>query len=131
MIEKTDKERLVLAAATARKNAYAPYSKYKVGAAILTDKGEIFIGCNFENAAFNVGVCAERVALGNALSYGNRSFKAICVCGNDVNITPCGSCRQALIEFQCNYVICCDDNGHIKEYSISELLPHSFNSALL
>ncbi len=99
MMDNTIKERLIAIATEARKNAYAPYSNYLVGAALLADSGKIYQGSNFENAAFGAGVCAERVALGSALSYGERGFDAICVCGSDVSITPCGVCRQALAEF--------------------------------
>ena len=89
----------------------------------------MFCGCNFESASFGAGVCAERVALGAALSAGEREFKAICVCGNQDTITPCGICRQALIEFGDIDVICCDINGNSKEYKLKDLLPEAFSSS--
>ena len=79
-----------------------------------------------ENAAFGAGVCAERVALGAALSSGEREFLAICVCGQNKNITPCGICRQSLSEFNDIEVICCDEYGNTQEYSLSNILPLSF-----
>ena len=128
MISNQEKKILVQNAIKVYKNAYAPYSRYKVGAAILTEDDNIYTGSNFESAAFGAGVCAERVALGTALSKGERKFKAICVCGNNVNITPCGVCRQALAEFNDIEVICCDEHGNTKEYFLSDLLPYSFDS---
>ncbi len=121
------KNKLITEAAKVRLAAYAPYSKFYVGAAILTADGRIFTGANFENVSFGAGVCAERVALGQALSRRKRSFTAICVCGKDANITPCGICRQSLAEFGDMDVICTNfDGSEIKEYKLSELLPHAF-----
>lgn len=122
---------LVSSAIESSKNAYAPYSKYKVGAAILSESGKIYVGSNFENAAFGAGVCAERVALGAALSTGERRFKAICICGESNTITPCGICRQSLIEFGDMDVICCDKSGKYREYRLSDLLPIAFTPAEL
>ena len=114
-----------------RKHAYSPYSNYKVGAALLAASGKIYTGCNFENAAFGAGVCAERIALGNAISNGETKFIAICICGKDNSITPCGICRQSLVEFGDIDVICCDDSGHYKLYTLSQILPYSFQSTNL
>ena len=124
-----DKQRaaLIEEAIRVRENAYAPYSDYKVGAAILAKSGAIYTGCNFENAAFGAGVCAERVALGNALSSGEREFEAVCVCGSSAEITPCGICRQSLAEFGNAVVICCDPSGETREYTLAELLPGAFS----
>lgn len=121
-----DKYALVNAAIKARENAYAPYSKYKVGAALLAKSGRVYTGCNFENASFGAGTCAERVALGAALAAGEREFVAV-ACVADGNVTPCGICRQALAEFGDIAVYCADANGgDVREYRLSELLPHSF-----
>lgn len=126
MNEKIKRE-LLSAAAEARENAYAPYSKFKVGAAALTASGKIYAGANFENSAFGAGVCAERVALGTALAAGEREFMAI-VCVGEGSITPCGICRQALSEFGEMTVICANpDLTDIREYQLSELLPVSFS----
>lgn len=124
----TDEQRtaLISAAQSVRRNAYAPYSNYYVGAAIMAKSGKIYTGANFENAAFGAGTCAERVALGSALSAGEREFEAICVCGQDSDITPCGICRQALWEFGDIAVICCDESGNAYDYTLKELLPGGF-----
>ena len=127
MITKVQKEELISKAIKVRNTAYSPYSNYKVGAALLAKSGKIYIGSNFENAAFGAGVCAERVALGCALSNGEREFEAICVCGNNIDIMPCGICRQALSEFNNIDIICCDDKGNIIEYKLSDILPKAFN----
>ncbi|MBQ8508739.1 MAG: cytidine deaminase [Clostridia bacterium] len=121
---------LIDAARAVRENAYAPYSGYKVGAALLGKSGRIYAGCNFENASFGAGACAERVALGAAIAAGERRFDAICVCGGDLSVTPCGICRQALAEFTNNNnlrVICCAPEGdEVREYTLGELLPFGF-----
>lgn len=127
MMDSKLKNELISAARTARENAYAPYSGYKVGAAVLAADGKIYTGANFENAAFGAGTCAERVALGAALTAGEREFVAVACVGADVSITPCGICRQALAEFGDMDVICVGENGEIREYRLSELLPHSFS----
>ncbi len=120
------KKKLIEAAKEASQNAYAPYSKFKVGAAILAKSGKIYTGANFENASFGAGTCAERVALGAALTAGEREFSAV-VCVGEGSITPCGICRQAMAEFGDVTVICASpDLTDIREYKLSELLPHSF-----
>ncbi len=126
MITMEQREKLIALAIEVRKNSYSPYSNYKVGAALLAKSGEIYLGSNFENSSFGAGTCAERVALGAALSAGEREFVAICVCGNKANITPCGICRQALCEFGEIEIICCDENENMEEYKLSEILPKSF-----
>src|SRR3989344_2705342 len=95
----TDKE-LVSKALKARENAYAPYSRHRVGAAVLTKNGTVFIGANVENAVFPLGDCAERVAIYKAVSEGYTEFTSIAVVtGNDEISPPCGSCRQVIREF--------------------------------
>uniref|UniRef100_A0A8C4NF82 Cytidine deaminase n=1 Tax=Eptatretus burgeri TaxID=7764 RepID=A0A8C4NF82_EPTBU len=87
--------------------AYCPYSKFPVGAALLTTDGKVFTGCNVENACSNLGLCAERVAVNKAVSEGYRNFKAIAVCSEvvDTYITPCGGCRQVLLEFGQTWIV--------------------------
>lgn len=128
MITKNQKQQLLKLASEVRKQSYSPYSNYKVGAALLAKSGKMYIGSNFENAAFGAGVCAERVALGAALSAGEREFLAICICGQNYNIIPCGICRQSLSEFNDIEVICCDEHGNIQEYNLSDILPLSFTT---
>lgn len=127
MINEVKKNQLILNAIKVKKTAYVPYSKFKVGAALLTKSGKIYVGSNFENAAFGAGVCAERVALGSALSEGERNFEAICICGNSFDIVPCGICRQALSEFDDIDIISCDENKNILEYKLSDIFPQAFN----
>ncbi len=113
--------------------AYAPYSGFSVGAALLCDDGTVFTGCNIENSSYSVTVCAERVALFSAVAAGHRDFKAIAIAGGrDGDFSsicaPCGVCRQALAEF-CGAdlkVILADGNDEVKEYTLGELLPVSF-----
>ena len=121
------KNKLIEAARIARENAYAPYSKYKVGAAILASSGKIYTGCNFENASFGAGTCAERVALGAALAAGEREFSAVACIGEDAGITPCGICRQALSEFGDMIIYCGSEDGEVHEYTLAQLLPFGFS----
>ena len=95
LIETSLVESLASSSLSAREAAYAPYSGFRVGAALLAESGKIYIGCNFENASFGAGTCAERVALGSAIAAGERRFRAICVSAERI-VTPCGICRQAL-----------------------------------
>jgi cytidine deaminase len=117
---------LLKQAIEARKFAYAPYSGYKVGAALLTTGGKIYHGCNVENAAYGPSMCAERVAVFKAVSEGNMDFEAIAVVTVNSG-TPCGVCRQVLREFAPNLtVIIGDVKGNYQVLTLSDLLPHSF-----
>jgi len=89
--------KLIEAAKSARNKAYCPYSRYQVGAAVLTESGRIFSGCNVENASYGLSICAERVAIFNAVARGERMMEAICVVGKSAR--PCGACRQVMLEF--------------------------------
>ena len=126
-------EKLIEQAIKAMEYAYAPYSGYKVGAALLCADGTIYTGCNIENAAFSPTVCAERTAIFKAVSEGKREFSAIAVCGGKNGkiegfFPPCGVCRQVLREF------CSDDfpvlligqQGQCRTETLSQLLPESF-----
>jgi cytidine deaminase len=119
--------RLVQQAIQARKQAYAPYSNYQVGAALLTQSGRLFTGCNVENAAYPDSLCAERVAVVKAVSEGEREFAAIAVVTSNGG-TPCGSCRQVLAEFGLDIVVLiADADGKIRtETRLAELLPGAF-----
>lgn len=122
-------EKLIKVAEKARKRAYAPYSKFKVGAAILSSDGKIFTGCNIENASFGLTVCAERVAILKAISEGSSKFEAIAIVG-DTNrpCSPCGACRQVISEFGKDIkIIMYNLKGDIKIKKIDELLPEAFN----
>ena len=122
-----DKE-LLEAALAARERAYAPYSKFLVGAAVRAESGKIYTGCNIENASYGLTVCAERNALFNAVGAGERKFTALCVVGDTVEpISPCGACRQVMAEFKVPCIILANLKGDAKEYTLEELLPLSFN----
>ena len=129
MIGITDelKEKLVQAAIDVRQWAYAPYSGYRVGAALLADSGEIYDGVNVENAAFPTGTCAERAAIFTAVSQGERQFSAIAVVSSNGG-APCGACRQVLAEFGLDTIVfVADDQGKIQqETTVNELLPGAF-----
>lgn len=114
-------------AGEARQQAYAPYSKYRVGAALLAKSGEIYPGANVENAAYPVTMCAERAALFNAVTHGEREFEAIVIVTENGG-APCGSCRQALSEFGRDLqVVTADTQGNLHlNRALSDLLPDSF-----
>ena len=109
-----------------RKNAYSPYFKVHVGAAILADDGTIHVGCNVENASGSAIVCAESNAIGAAIASGHRNFKAVAVVGFDqVPLYPCGVCRQKLAEFSPNMdVYVATTKGKIKHHKLHDLLPY-------
>lgn len=117
---------LLQAAREGKKRSYSPYSHYPVGAAVLTEEGHIFQGCNVENTSYPAGFCAEQNAIGSAIAAGHRTFLAIAVVGEEKKETlPCGICRQVLFEFHVPYVICGTENGY-HVYTLKELLPYAF-----
>ncbi len=126
-----DKQMLLEASIQARENAYVPYSKFPVGAALLTKDGEVIQGCNIENASFGLTNCAERTAVFKAVSEGKKEFVAIAISGDTEGpVSPCGACRQVLAEF-------CDKNmpvyltnlkGNVLETTVAELLPGAFTT---
>jgi len=120
-------KQLIETAIQARQWSYAPYSKYRVGASLLTASGKIYDGVNIENAAFPTGICAERVAIFKAVSEGERDFVAL-VCATENGGTPCGSCRQVMAEFSLEMrVLIVDATGKIHiETTVDGLLPGAF-----
>lgn len=123
--------KLVLQAKLAREHAYAPYSKFKVGAALLMKKGKIYLGCNIENAAYSLANCAERTALFKAYSEGEKDFSMLAiVAATERPVPPCGACRQVLWElcFPEMPVILANLKGDIIETTVQELLPGAFSS---
>lgn len=118
---------LVARALRARARAYAPYSRYTVGAALLAESGAIYEGVNVENAAYPAGICAERTAVFKAVSEGERKFTALAVTTENGG-PPCGACRQVLSEFGlATIVLIADREGKIlRQTTVGELLPHSF-----
>jgi len=123
---------LIQTALEARKWAYAPYSKYLVGAALLTTSGKVYDGVNVENAAFPATICAERVAVFKAVSEGERQFAALAVVTSNGGF-PCGSCRQVLAEFSLDAVVLiADEEGKlVQEMRVAELLPGAFTPGFL
>lgn len=128
----TPKE-LMRAAGEVRGNAHAPYSGFSVGAAVVDEKGCVHVGCNVENAAFPEGACAETNAIGAMVSAGGKRIAAIAVIGGSNGIdacTPCGGCRQRILEFADanTKILLIGDNGAIDSYTPEQLLPLSFRS---
>ncbi|SHG91235.1 cytidine deaminase [Tepidibacter thalassicus] len=125
-----NKELLKLAE-EARKNAYAPYSNFHVGAALLTKSGKVFTGCNVECASYGGTNCAERTAIFKAISEGEREFEKIAISSDNKGETyPCGICRQVILEFGRNIkVVVGESDGEYKEISIEELIPCGFTGA--
>ena len=122
-----DEKKLIREALEAQKKAYVPYSKFRVGAAVLTEDGEIFSGCNIEIASLSPTICAERTAIFKAISEGNRKIKAIAVVGDSNFTYPCGVCRQVIREFGRDAtIIVANSEEDYKKYELGELLPHSF-----
>ena len=130
---KIDNEESVFAglindALAVRLNAYAPYSDFLVGAAILTLDGETFVGCNVENASFSLTICAERVAAGAAVANAKRDWAVVAIASRG-GVTPCGACRQFLAEFGHDLILLCVDaeSREVTRHQLSGLLPHSFS----
>lgn len=118
---------LIDAAIRAREKAYVPYSKFKVGAAVLTKSGIIVSGCNVENASYGLSNCAERTAIFKAVSEGEQDFSVIAVAADTERpVAPCGACRQVIAEFGINKIIMCNLKGEQLVMNLEELLPYSF-----
>lgn len=119
---------LVTKAREAQKNAYAPYSNFKVGAALLTKCGRLYTGANVENTSYGLTVCAERIAIFKAVTSGENQFTTIAIAGSGKGyIFPCGACLQVLAEFAPDIkIIVSDENDNYKEYCLKEMLPQTF-----
>jgi len=131
-----DHPQLIEEALTARATAYAPYSRFQVGAAVLCDDGRVFHGCNVENASYGLCICAERTALFNAVSAGYRpgAFRALAVVGHaEGPISPCGACRQVMLELGGAQmtVVCANLAGTVQVGTAGDLLPGAFDGACL
>ena len=131
-MERSEKE-LVEAARAVRENAYAPFSKFKVGAALETDDGQIIVGSNVESASYGLTVCAERVAVWNAISQGKRKIIKIAVVADTEELTPpCGVCRQIIWEFGGDIpVVFANLNGKVEIVQMKDLLPRAFDTKFL
>ncbi|SHE42754.1 cytidine deaminase [Marinitoga hydrogenitolerans DSM 16785] len=128
---KTNQEKIELLygkAKEAMKNSYSPYSKFKVGAALLTKSGKIYTGTNIENASYGLSMCAERIAIFKAVSEGETEFETLVVIGDtETPISPCGACRQVIAEFGVNEVVLTNLKKDLKKMSVKELLPYGFS----
>jgi cytidine deaminase len=119
---------LIEKAKRARLRAYAPYSNFKVGAALLTRSGKVYTGANVENSTYGLTVCAERLAIFKAVNKGDKDLvKIVVVTDRNPPVTPCGACRQVLSEFAKNLkIVCANLKGKIERYTLKELLPEAF-----
>jgi cytidine deaminase len=127
MVTEKQKQALMAAACAAREQAYAPYSQYKVGAAILVEDGQVFTGVNVENASYGLSICAERTAVFKAVSEGAREILAVAICTANAG-SPCGACRQVLAEFGGDIPVWYGDPaGTVKESTLRRLIPDCFD----
>ena len=134
-------EELVKKAYEAQEHSYCPYSGFQVGAALLTQSGKVYTGCNIENAAFSPTNCAERTAIFKAVSEGETKFQAIAIVGNKKGVpeeewefcTPCGVCRQVMLEFvePQTFEILLGKGKEIRKFTLNQLLPESFSPSIL
>ena len=129
----TEYDALIAAAKQARENAHAPYSNFRVGAALRAKSGRVFSGCNVENATLGLTCCAERTAIFKAVSEGERGFEAIAVVADTDTLTPpCGACRQIIWEFCGDVpVIMANLKGKVVQEKMADLLPRAFDSSFL
>ena len=128
-MKKVNEQKIIEKALAAMKNAYAPYSKFAVGACALTASGEEITGCNIENASYGLTVCAERVALFKAYSEGKNDIIALAVAANvEEPVSPCGACRQVISELAPNATVYLTnrDGSKVKKMTVEELLPYGF-----
>ncbi len=127
------RETLIQKATNVRPQAYAPYSNFAVGAALITHDGEIFTGVNFENASFGLTICAERNAIGTMVTAAQKSIKALAV-ATENGVSPCGACRQVMVEFAIDdypiYIVN-TTTGAVQETSVQQMLPLGFDSSQL
>jgi len=132
-MDKVTVDMLLEKAKEARGNAYAPYSNFKVGSALLCANGQVHTGCNIENASFSLTICAERVAFAKAISKGQKDFVAIAIAGNSAPCPPCGACAQFISEFidPSSFSVIWQEYTEVKTVKFSEILPYAFGKGNL
>jgi len=108
-------------------NTYSPYSLFPVGAAVLTHSGKVFLGTNVENASYGLTICAERIAIGAAITAGSKDLKAVAVWTTKTTDSPCGACRQFILEFGSDIIVIMRQNNIVMQKTIAELIPLGFN----
>lgn len=126
------REQLVSAASEIQQRAHAPYSGFKVGAALLSTVGQQFVGCNVENASYSLTTCAEQVAITSAIAAGQKQFAALAIASTG-GVTPCGGCRQVLAEFCSDlpiFLVDTNQNNAVVELKLADLLPHRFGKTI-
>lgn len=127
------RELLIKKATDIRPMAYVPYSNFLVGAALITEDGEIFTGVNFENASFGLTICAERNTIGSMVTAGRKTIKALAV-ATENGVTPCGACRQVMLEFASEdypvYIVN-TSTGEVRDTTLNQLIPDAFDSSQL
>ena len=128
-----NKRKLITAAHKAKEHSHSPYSKFRVGAALLTSSGKIITGCNIENSSYSLTICAERTALFKAVSEGHKRFKAIAIATDSGNfIPPCGACRQVLSDLAGNIEVILTNSEHDSlQMKVKDFLPMPFNDTML
>lgn len=128
LLTKKEMERLHTAAQKAAKFSYSPYSHFPVGAAVLTESGEVFLGTNVENASYGLTICAERVAIFNAITNGHKKIKALALFAEKAEgITPCGACRQVILEFGKDILVIYKKDRKLIACPVTDLIPDSFS----
>jgi len=131
-LDTTTLQRLEALAQDARARAYAPYSQFRVGAALLVADGTVFAGANVENASYSMTICAERVAVAQAVAQGHRELRALVIAGDAPTLSPCGACRQVLAEFgDDELLVAFPHEGELTTMRLGELLPIGFHGAAL